>query len=316
MKAKILYVCPHGQTEARTFAETLVSALPEFEIKISDAGFTTLFFELKKYDLAHFFTKVSKKSIPSVQTLLNAAEAQNASADVVVTFCDADHELIPKGTRVETILPCATESAQLAAEAPSEIRQKYGVEDRLLVVALSDFSDHNHFSAFLYAAREYQRRDGFRFLLPLYNQDKETLTWRDSLKKIVEQERLTLTSFVEPSADYASLVDSADFCIHVSKTRKSRFEFPLNVAEAFCAGKPVICFNTLPLNEFVAGFNKDWIAHTNEDYSRISRDIAKQSLQLEQISTELARYARQRLSVEAVSAKYREVYNSLLRTKL
>jgi glycosyltransferase involved in cell wall biosynthesis len=182
----------------------------------------------------------------------------------------------------------------------------------LLVVALSDFADHDHFSAFLYAAREYQRKGGFRFLLPLFNQDKDTLTWRDSLKKIVEQEKLSLTSFVEPSADYHSLIDSADFCIHVYKKREQTFEFPLHVAEALCDGKPVVCFNTAPLNEFMAGFKKEWIAHTNEDYSRISRDIAKQALQLEQISTELARHARKTLSVESVSAQYRELYNSLL----
>ena len=310
---KLLYVCPAGQTEERKFADILASALPEFEIKVSDAGFTTLLFELKKYDLAHFFTKVPRKrSTPCVHTITSAAEAQNNYGDVVVTFCDSDHELIPKGSRVETIYPCVPKSASIAAEAPSEIRAKYGVDDRLLVVALSDFSDHDHFSAFLYAAREYQRRDGFRFLLPLYRQDKETLTWRDSLRKIVEQEKLTLTSFIEPSVDYHSLVDAADFCIHVSKARKQTFEFPLNVAEAMCAGKPVICFNTPPLNEFIAGFKKEWIAHTNEDYSRISRDLAKQSLNLEQISTEFARYARPKLSVEAVSARYREIYNSLL----
>jgi len=312
MKKKLLYVCPAGQNEARTFAETLAPALPEFEIKISDAGFTTLFFELKKHDLIHFFTGAPKKgAIPSVQTLVNAAEARSY-ADIVVTFCDSDHELIPKGIRKETILPCAPQSAKIATEATSEVRAKYGVEDRLLVVALSDFADHDHFSAFLYAAREYQRRGGFRFLLPLYNQDKETLSWRDSFRKMVEQERLTLTSFVEAPVDYHSLIDASDFCIHVSKNRKQEFEFPLNVAEAFCAGKPVVCYNTPPLNEFVAGFKKEWIAHTNEDYSRISRDIAKQSLQLEQISTELARYARSRLSVEMVSEQHRKLYNSLL----
>ncbi len=310
MKKKVLYVCPSGQNEARTFAETLVSALPEFEIKISDAGFTTLFFELKKYDLAHFFTRAPKKgTIPSVQTLVNAAEARSYG-DIVVTFCDSDHELIPKGIQTETILPCPQRFA--LNEAPDEVRAKYGVEDRLLVVALSDFADHDHFSAFLYAAREYQRRGGFRFLLPLYNQDRETLSWRDSFRKMVEQEKLTLTSFIEPTIDYHSLIDASDFCIHVSKNRKRTFEFPLNVAEAFCAGKPVICYNTAPLNEFVAGFKKEWIAHTNEDYSRVSRDIAKQSLQLEQISTELARYARSKLSVETVSEQHRKLYNSLL----
>jgi hypothetical protein len=310
--------------------QSLANALTDWEIQISDAGLTTLLFQVKKYDIAHFFMPASRSSsirfarkgpkTKIIQTLTsgaeNPAEYKNLIfGDSAVTFCDSDKKAIQtqhSGISVETILPCSPQPAAPLLQSAAQLRAKFDVEERLLVVSLSDFSDHSHFSAFLYTAREYQRRDGFRFLLPLYNKDKESLRWRDSLKAIVEQEKLTRTTFVDGSIDLHSLIDSADFCLHICRERKGNFEFPLVVAEALCAGKPVVCFNTLPLNEFIASFKPEWIVNVNEDYSRISRDLLKLSSQLEQISTDLARFARSQLSVESVSARYKQLYKSLL----
>lgn len=266
--------------------------------------------------------KLARKGMKTkvVQTLISVPENSEdfkslIFGDHVVTFCETDQQTIQKelpNAPVDVIPPCAAQPLATTLRSPAEVRSKYNVDDRLLVVALTDFSDHSHFSAFLYTAREYQRKEGFRFLLPLYKEDKESLRWRDSLRKIVDQENLTRTSFVDHSEDYHSLIDSSDFCLSISKTRNHSFEFPLNVVEALCAGKPVICYNTAPVNEFIAAFRKDWIANTNEDYSRISRDLLKQSSQLEQVSTELARFARAKLSVETVASRYQELYKSLL----
>jgi len=328
-KPKILFVRPAGVSEAGTVIQSLATALSDWEIQISDAGLTTVLFELKKYDIAHFFMPASRSSsirfarkgpkTKIIQTFTSGAEdpveyKNLVFGDCVVTFSDSDKKAIQTqnpGVPVETILPCPQATAPLMQSA-AEMREKYDVADRLLVVSLNDFSDQSHFSAFLYTAREYQRREGFRFLLPLYNKDKESLRWRDSLKAIVEQEKLTRTTFVDDSIDLHSLIDSADFCLHICRERKGNFEFPLIVSEALCAGKPVICFNTPPLNEFIASFKMEWIAHVNEDYSRISRDLLKLSSQLEQISTDLARFARSQLSVESVSARYKQLYKSLL----
>jgi hypothetical protein len=197
-KRKILLVRPAGVSEAGALIQSLANALTDWEIQVSDAGLTTVLFELKKYDIAHFFmpastsssTRFAKKGSKTkiIQTFTsgveNPSEYKNLIfGDCVVTFCDADKIAIQArhpGVPVETILPCSPQVSLL--QSPAELRSKFNVGERLLVVSLSDFPDHSHFSAFLYTAREYQRRDGFRFLLPLYNKDKESLRWRDSLK--------------------------------------------------------------------------------------------------------------------------------------
>jgi glycosyltransferase involved in cell wall biosynthesis len=207
------------------------------------------------------------------------------------------------------VLPCARIPSIDQLKPPSTVRQAYDVQDRLLVVALNDFSDQKHFTTFLYTAREYQRRGGFRFLIPVYRKDKETIRWRDRLKQIVEQEKLTSTTLLQEGEDIHSLIDSADFTIFADRNPRG-FGFPLLVSEALHAGKPVLCFQPGSVSEFVSGFNRNWVCHENEDFSRISKDLAKQAPHLEQISTELARFSRAHLSAQAVLAKYRQLYNS------
>ncbi|MCI0417114.1 glycosyltransferase [bacterium] len=326
-KPKILFVCPFSNTDAKTFVETLAQAI-DWDIKLSDSGLSALFLQLRKFDIVHFFLPatgkshlgISGKGSNSFQTIFNLPQDSKAYrksifADRVVVFSqqesDAIRQQIP-GTSVDVILPCVRSRPFANLEPANRIREKYDVMDRLLVVALNDFSDQQHFTAFLYTVREYNRRGGFRFVVPLYRQDKRSMLWRNRLAEAIQKEKLHSTILLDAPADIPSLMNAADFTLFMDKRPERPFGFPMITAEALCTGKPVLCYNVPPVNEIVSAFRKDWIASVNEDFSRISRDLLKESPHLEQISTELARFARSKMSAEAVGENYKQLYNSRL----
>ncbi len=329
MSAKILFVCPRGYEEARLFAVSLSAGLKDLNIKITESGLTTRLFEIKKHDIVHFFHPGAKKTqmpgsaggkMKTVQTLVSSPDdlkgyGKILFGDHIVTFSNQEHARIKQhmpDAKVSVIGPCVSTPAITSLQPSAVVREKYQTGEKLLVVALNDFRDQEHFSIFLYTAREYQRREGFRFLIPAYRQDRQSVQWRNRLKAIIEQEKLSCTTLLDSADGIHSLIDSADLALYISKRRDPEFEFPLRVVEALCAGKPVIPFDTLPVSEAIALFNKNWIARAAEDYSRISRDILKQALKIEEISTEVARYARARFSVDKVAEQYRSIYKSLL----
>jgi glycosyltransferase involved in cell wall biosynthesis len=327
-RARILFVCPFSNLEAKAFVDSLAEALKEWSIKVSDSGFGTLLFQPGNFDLVHFFLpatckapwRIRRKQSRVVQTVFNVpAEPdrykKTVFADRVVTFSEQERSIILKqipDTSVDVILPCVRPRSFENTEPGPGIREKYDVQERLLVVALNDFSDQQHFSAFMYTVREYHRRGGFRFVIPLYRKDRQSMLWRNRLAEAIQREKLFSTTLLNDSTDIHSLIDAADLTLYMDKRQDRAFGFPLFIVEALCAGKPVLCYNIPPVNEVVAAFRKDWVANVNEDFSRISKDLLKETAQLEQISTELARFARSKMSAESVAGRYKRLYNSLL----
>jgi glycosyltransferase involved in cell wall biosynthesis len=182
----------------------------------------------------------------------------------------------------------------------------------MLVIALNDFGVQEQFTIFLYTAREYQRRGGIRFLIPSFRKDRKARIWRERLQNAIVQEKLTATTLIDHPTDLHSLIDAADLTIYTIKEPEQEFAFPLTLIQALCAGKPLICQNVSPWNEVMAGFQEKWLVKAYEDFSRISRDFLKQESQLEQISTDLARFSRARMGVDAVADHYSKLYKSVL----
>jgi glycosyltransferase involved in cell wall biosynthesis len=325
---RILFVTSN-HPEIKGFVKLLAEGLPEWKIKITGYRASTLLFALKKFEIIHFFLPpgnhsplwLGRKSrnLRILQTITSCPVEpgqykRSVFGDRVIVFSDSERQqllsYIPSAF-VEVVPPCIRLEPADQLKGPAEIRKEYDAQSNLLVIALNDFNDHQHFSAFLYTAREYQRRGGFRFVIPAYRQDKQTVGWRSKLQQIVQQEKLTLTTLLEDKKDIHSLIRSADLALYIERTRP---EFGLSpyVEEALCAGTPVISYNVPPVNEVIGNLQKQWLANTNEDFSRISRDLLKENAQLEQMSTDVARYAKSVFSVENVAAKYRQLYNTIL----
>jgi glycosyltransferase involved in cell wall biosynthesis len=331
MTRSILFVCPFQNSEAKTFVESLAHGLRDsgWQIKISNSGLTTFLFEPQKFDVAHFFLPASGSPLQSairkgsktkiVQTMIDIPPdplryRRSIFADAVVTFSEYERELIRQqmpNVNTNVILPCVRSQSSQSLTPAQTVRERYDVRNRMFVVALNDFRDQEHFKTFLYTAREYQRRDGYRFLIPLYRQERQSLLWRKRLSESIRLENLSNTTLLDANADLHSLIDACDVALLMDRRNDRPFGFPLSAVEALCAGKPVIGYNIPPVNEIIAGFNEEWLVKAYEDFSRISRDLLKQSVHLEQLSTELARFARSRMSEESVAASYDNLYNKL-----
>lgn len=327
--ARILFVVPFSNSDANAFVHALANGMKDWNVTVMDSRLTILLFETRKYDLVHFFLPVEQsrrrlmRNRPTTavfQTLLsNLDQADSADAifaSSVITFSEKQNAIISQirpNIKTEVILPCIPKIEMGKLEPSSIIRERYAVQDRIFIVALSDFHDQQHFAAFLYTAREYQRRGGFRFLIPQYREDKQTLLWRKRLQNAITQEKLTATTLLDPGVDLHSLIDSADMALYMNKNPVRDFSFPLIAVEALCAGKPVIAYSSSPISEVVEKFQPAWVASVYEDFSRISKDLLKQTTRLEQISTELARYARSRMDVFTVAERYKELYKPILK---
>ena len=326
---KILFVCPFDNSEAKAFVDCLAQGFKGWNIQISDSGLSSFLFEPQKYDIAHFFLPAQGKAIHRMvrkssqtqvlQTLISGTEDPNhykksIFTNSVIAFSEQEAEKIrqavPDAT-VHVILPCTPVFPLDKLEPSGSVRQKYGVEDRLLAVALNDFNDQKHFAMFLYTVREYQRRGGYKFVIPRYSQDRASSTWRKHLQEAITKEKCTSTILLDDSGDIHSLIDAADVMLSIDTRTDRPFGFPLLAVEGLCAGKPLICYNVPPMNELVRAFRKEWVAIEYEDYSRISRDFQKEAPHLEEIGTELARFARTKMSMEAVAEQYKQLYNSL-----
>jgi glycosyltransferase involved in cell wall biosynthesis len=327
-QAKILFIVPFANAEANTFVHSLAEGLKGWDISIKDSGLTTLLFDAGKFDLLHFFLpaqdspgwRLRKRSNQViVQTLLTPPQEEGHYKDVlfaqsVITFSEKEYEAIRRShSNIQTrlILPCNSKTAIQRLEPSADVRERYDVQDRLFAVALNDFDRQEQFVTFLYTAREYQRRGGFRFIIPLYHKNRQSLLWRQRLQTAIIQENLTATTLLDEQVDVHSLLDSADVTLYMDQQPSGSFSFPLIAVEALCSGKPVISYGSNPVGELMSLFRSSWVAKAYEDFSRISRDIQKGSAELEQTSTELARFAQARMSVEAVSEKYNDLYKNI-----
>lgn len=324
---------PPADPEAAEFVAALKNALPGRDITVIDAKLTTLLFEVRKYDLVHFFIRPDGKSsqlakkfsgkIQAVQTLLDRpskpADLQKLLfGETVVVFSNATKQLLESntpGSKARVIPPCVhlPDVTQLAAG--SEIRERYQVGDRVLVVALNDLLNQKEFDSFLYIAREYNRRDVFRFLIPVYEKTKAADSWRAKLQYSIDMEKLDAVTILKGGEDLHSLIDASDWTVSITRNREGEdgtLEFPLRGLEALLRGKPLLCFAQSPISEIVRQFKSNWVTKNTEDFIRESRDIQKEEKRLEEISTELARFARSQFDPAVVAAAYEDIYNRLM----
>src|SRR5438046_515943 len=121
---KILFVVPPADPEAAEFVVSLKKALHGRDITVTDSKLTTLLFEVRKYDLAHFFVRPDSKSLQvakkfrgkvrAIQTLLDRPEKPGEFqkilfAESIVVFSNATKQLLEghtPGFNIRMIPPC------------------------------------------------------------------------------------------------------------------------------------------------------------------------------------------------------------------
>ncbi len=331
-EARILYICDPEIEASRILADHLHNALNGWNISISEAKLSTLLFESRKYNVVHLFLPLtSSKALQFVRRLSGKAKLiQTAIAvpetlerydhllDRLILFCESDRQRIQEISphlQIDVIYPTVSLPDVNHLQHSSEVKKKFEIGERLLAVALNDVSNKQHFDSFLYVVREFNRRGEFRLIVPRFKTDPETLKWRKELQKQIENEGLRSTTLLQEDFDMHSLLDSADFAIHLRKDRDIHFDFPLFIVEAALSGKPVLSFNVRPYNEFIASFKKYWAFSTIEEMINEARDLHRNASNLEQLSTELARYARTNCSVDRVAQLYRVVYERVLQSQ-
>jgi hypothetical protein len=328
---KILYLYKQENAQARLLAETLRNTLKDRNIVLANLGLSALLFD-KKYDLLHLFLTTAEISASLVkklrgktnvlQTLLNPVEKPGQYKEILfghrlTVFSEQEKAMLAKAAPdavTEVIPPCFPAPLATALLPSSETRRKFEVGERFMVVAVGDLSSKPHFDAYMYAAREYQRKGVYRFLIPLLKKDKESRLWGDRLKYSVGVEQLSSTVILEDQTDVISLMDAADLVLYLNKKPELQFEFLPLIIPALLLGKALFCYNVPPINEVVAPVRSRWVANATEDFVRESIDLQKQAVESEQISTELARAARQKFNPESVASRYDALYKSILST--
>jgi glycosyltransferase involved in cell wall biosynthesis len=328
-EAKILFIYDPEIDSSAVFANTLRKALAGWNVTASGARLTTLLFETRKYNIVHLFMPVGVKAskfihklkgkTKIIHTLLSAPQEEDyknlVGVDCFIVFSDSDRkkirELMP-GTYVELIHPTVELPDINILQPSSELRQQFEVGERLLALALNDVTNKQQFDFFLYIAREYNRRNEFRLLIPRFQNDDETIEWRKKLQAQINVERLQSTTLIDVDIDLHSLIDCTDVALNLQKQHNPSFDFPLSMIEAMLIGKPVLCFDVPPYNESVKAFRKNWACKNIEEFIRESKDIRHDLRNLEQLSTELARYSRTIFSADRVSSLHRSMYTKVL----
>ena len=328
-EAKILFVYDPEIDSSAVFAETLRRALAGWDITVSGAKLTTLLFETRKYNIVHLFMPAGVKASKFINKLKGktkiiltfVSSPQEADykhligVDRFVVFSDSDRKKIRElisGATVELIPPTVELPDINILQPSSEIRQQFDVGERLLVLALNDVSNKQQFDFFLYIAREYNRRNEFRLLIPRFQIDEETIDWRTKLQEQINQERLQSTTLIDVDVDLHSLIDCTDIALNLQRQHDPYFDFPLSMIEAMLIGKPVLCFDVPPYNEAIKVFRKNWACKNIEEFVRESKDIRHELRNLEQLSTELARYSRTIFSADRVGSLHRAMYTKVL----
>ncbi len=328
-EAKILFVYDPDIDASAIFANTLRKALAGWDITVSGAKFTTLLFETRNYNVVHLFMPAGAKAAKFahklkgktkiVHTLVSSPQEEDyknlVGVDCFVVFSDNGRkkirELMP-GTMVELIPPTVELPDINILQPSSELRQQFDVGERLLALALNDITDKQQFEFFLYIAREYNRRNEFRLLIPRFQMDEETLEWRKKLQDQINVEKLQSTTLIDVDIDLHSLIDCTDIALNFQKQHNPYFDFPLSMIEAILIGKPVLCFDVPPYNESIKAFRKNWACRNIEEFVRESKDIRHELRNLEQLSTELARYSRTIFSPDRVGSSHRSMYTKVL----
>src|ERR1041385_7348650 len=96
-QSKLLFVYPADNEQAKIFATGLGDSLVDWNIHCTNAALTTLLFDIRRYDFAHFFMPAAARSAQVIrrmkgktkllQTILSGAEEKMEFAKVV--FGDA-----------------------------------------------------------------------------------------------------------------------------------------------------------------------------------------------------------------------------------
>jgi glycosyltransferase involved in cell wall biosynthesis len=327
-KSKILYIHDPENESSRIFAEQLKGEFRGWEITITAPSLRTLLFESRKYDIVHLFLPFTGRASQYVRRLSGKTKLihtvtafpgnvehhkNNQVAQNLIVFCEEDRKRIANPDLNISVIPPAVNLPDVNQLLHShEIKDKFEIGDRLFAVALCDVSNKQDYDSFKYVIREFNRRGEFRFIVPRIKMDAETLKWRRELQKQIENEKLPSTTLLQEDVDLHSLLDSADFAVHLKKERDSSFDFPLSIVEASLIGRPVLCYNIPPYNDFIAGFRKSWTVNNIEELIPAARDLHHQASNLEQLSTELARYARRHLSIDRIASTYKTLYQNIL----
>lgn len=329
MNIPILFVHDPKNAPGKAFVQALQKSIRGPEITLKAAGVTTLFFDAKKYSLMHFFlpatskfaSLIKKTKAKTIQTILSIPEKPKDYPDIlfadhVVVFSNQERADVKKympEIPVDSILPCL-ELPPVSERKPAQhVRAEFATGNQMLIVAFGELTNQQDFTSLLYILREYQRRGVFRLLLLLINQKGESKAWKQRLLYSIDKEKLTATSLLDESVDIFSLIDSSDLVLYLTRKRDTQFSFPMRALQALSLGKPLLCYNVLPVSEVLRGFQPAWVCQNTEDVIRASVDIQREAAHLEQISTEVARYAQSRLSPESVSSQYQEIYDRLLK---
>jgi glycosyltransferase involved in cell wall biosynthesis len=332
-EARILYIYDPENESSRVYAESLRKTMAGWDVSISVLRLSRMLFDIRKYHLAHLFFPAGSKS-PSllkkaaggtkiVHSVLSfpakPEEYRNLSAaDRLIVWCNSDRELLLQnlpGASIDVIPPCVSLPDVNLLQSSSESRRYFEVGERTMVIALNDITHKQAFDSYLYVIREYNRNGGFKLIIPKYRSDKETQTWRQRLQIQINQENLHTTTLLDTETDIHSLLDSADFVLYIRKDRDEQFDFPLTMVEALLIGKPVLCFDVPPFNESLKGLRRQWICSNIEEVVRESKDIRKDFANLEEISTDIARYSRSRFAADKSGAWHRSLYESILNNK-
>jgi glycosyltransferase involved in cell wall biosynthesis len=328
-KTEVLFLCDRKNAPALLFAETLKSFLQGWTIAIESPGWTTLTFDLSKYGLVHVFASPSQIDTGMVKKLENRKSAltflnpvSNAkeyrgkiTSGHITVFSQAEAAMIRENqpeALVHAIPPCLPAPDVPGLPPSIELRNRFEVGDRFLVIVFGNLSMQKHFDTYLYLVREYQRRRVFRVVMLLPEMDKNSVIWRERLNDTIKLERLSAITLLTDRVDTASIIDSSDVVLHLNREREKQFDFLSVAFQALLLGKPLFCFNEPPVNEFVSGFRPKWVCRTNEDYIRESRDWLAEANQSEQISTEIARYAQRLFLPQVAAAAYEKMYQEIL----
>ncbi|MCI0606415.1 hypothetical protein L0156_25810 [bacterium] len=324
----VFLVYPPDNEPCKIFAQALQESLTGWQASACEAKVKTLLLDSRKADLLHFLLPPGNKLLPlakkiaagkrSIHTVVASPRKNQKYSEILcaaraVVFTQAEKTEVERtapGTSVSVIAPCKSFPSENSLQPAAHLRERHQVGDRLLVVALTDITNRPVFDAFLYISREYNRRGGFRFLIPRYDHGKETNLWRGRLQETIRQEKLDAVTILEES-DIQLFLPGADFALHLERETNSKFGFSLPAIDFLLLGKPVFCFNQPALNEVIYKFQPRWVANNIEDVIRASRDLRKDQSSLPQIAVDLARYAKEIFSPENVASRYHEIYHQV-----
>jgi hypothetical protein len=328
--SKILYAYEPGNEAAKALAQSLEKAMPTLDIRLAEASLPGLISRLRSCEIAHFFasgafrlSRIARRfngQARLLQTLLTLPEDPDNCKKAVfspspIVLSAEQKQMLEQsvaGVAAHIIPPPAPMPDLNLLEPAGEIRQRLEIRDRLMILNLSDIRNDRDFEALIYVMRMYEQIGGVRLVLPFYHPDAATRAWRGRVLEIVTNERLGSTLVLPDASAIDSLVDSTDVAIHIQRGEHFQSCLPPLVLEALALGKPVLVFHRTPVGTLLSELNPRWACKSVEDFVGECRNFRSQMAQLEQIGTEVARFARSHFRAESIASQYRSFYERVL----